>query len=113
MDCIALQALLSMGFSRQEYWSGLRALIQGIFLTQGLNPCLLHWQAGSFTGATWKAPYLSERPSNEMVCIVEVVSSLSLEIYNTATDARPLRLEGGSRPGSPVPFLIEGQHRCA
>ena len=29
---------------------GCRALLQGIFLTQGLNPyllCLLHWQAGS------------------------------------------------------------------
>ena len=39
-----------MGFSRQEYWSGLHGLLQGIFLTQGSNPCLLcllHWQAGS------------------------------------------------------------------
>jgi len=37
-----------MGFSRQDYWSGLPcALLQGIFPTQGLNPrfsCLLHWQ---------------------------------------------------------------------
>ena len=43
------QASLSMGFSRQEYWSGVRVL-QGIFLTQGSNPhllCLLHWQADS------------------------------------------------------------------
>ena len=32
------QASLFMGFSRQEYWSG---LLQGIFLTQGLNLCLL------------------------------------------------------------------------
>ena len=54
------QAPLSTGFSRQEYWSWfvlvifqagiLRALLQGIFLTQGLEPCLLcllHWQSGS------------------------------------------------------------------
>ena len=44
------QAPLSMGFFRQEYWSGLHAFLQGIFLTQGCNPgllCLLHWQAGS------------------------------------------------------------------
>ena len=34
-----------MGFSRQEYCSGY-FLLQGIFPTQGLNPCLLHWQAG-------------------------------------------------------------------
>ena len=47
---VAHQAPLSMGLSRQEYWSGLHALLQGIFLTQGLNwclLCLLHWQTGS------------------------------------------------------------------
>ena len=36
------QALLSMEVSRQEYLSGLHALIQGIFPTQRLNPDLLH-----------------------------------------------------------------------
>ena len=39
---IAYQAPLSMGFPRQEYWSGLPFLLQGILLTQGLNPGLLH-----------------------------------------------------------------------
>ena len=38
----ARQAPLSLGFSRQEYWSGCHALLQGIFLTQGSNPGLLH-----------------------------------------------------------------------
>ena len=33
---------LSMGFSRQEYWSGLPRLSQGILPTQGLNLGLLH-----------------------------------------------------------------------
>ena len=37
----AHQAPLSMGFSRQEHWSGLHALLQGIFPTKGLNPHLL------------------------------------------------------------------------
>ena len=36
-----------MGFPRQEYWSGLPFPFQGIFLTQGANPRLLHWQVGS------------------------------------------------------------------
>ena len=36
------QAPLCMGFSRQEYWSGLLFLLQGIFPTQDSNPCLLH-----------------------------------------------------------------------
>ena len=45
-DC-SFQAPLSLGFSKQEYWSGLPFLLQGIFLTQGLNPHLLHWQEDS------------------------------------------------------------------
>ena len=39
---VARQAPLSMGFSRQEYCSGCRARLQGIFPTQELNPWLLH-----------------------------------------------------------------------
>ena len=34
---VAHQAPLSMGFSRQECWSGLTCLLQGIFPTQGSN----------------------------------------------------------------------------
>ena len=38
------QAPLSMGFSRQEYWSGVAvSFFRGIFPTQGSNLCLLHW----------------------------------------------------------------------
>ena len=47
---VAHQAPPSMGLSRQEYWSRLHALLQGMFPTQGSNPCLLcrlHWQVGS------------------------------------------------------------------
>ena len=43
------QVPLSMGFSRQEYWSGLPFPPPGD-PTQGSNPrleCLLHWQTGS------------------------------------------------------------------
>ena len=39
---IAHQPLLSMGFSRQEYWVGFHFLLQGIFPTQGSNSGLLH-----------------------------------------------------------------------
>ena len=48
MDC---QSPLSMGFSRQDTGVGCLALLQGVFLNWGLNPCLLcllHWHAGSF-----------------------------------------------------------------
>ena len=47
---VSRQAPLSMGFPRQEYWSGLPCFLQEIFLTQGSNPrlsCFLHWQVSS------------------------------------------------------------------
>ena len=43
---IARQAPLSMGFSRQESWSGLPCLLQGVFPTQGSNSytsCIDRW----------------------------------------------------------------------
>ena len=57
---IAYQTPPSMEFSRQEYWSGLHFLLQGIFLTQGLNPGLLHCRQTlyhlSYQGSPkWKA----------------------------------------------------------
>ena len=57
---VACQAPLSVGLSRQEYWVGCHALLQGISPTQGWNPCLLyllHWQEGSYhwrhLGSLW------------------------------------------------------------
>ena len=44
---VAFQAPLSVGFYRQEYWSGLPFPSLEDPLTQGLNLCLLHWQADS------------------------------------------------------------------
>ena len=52
---VAHWAPLSMGFPRQQYGVGYHFLFQGIFLTQGSNPCLLHWQAGFYHWVTWKA----------------------------------------------------------
>ena len=52
IDCSPPRLLCPWGFSRQKYWSGCHALLQGIFLTQRLNPCplcLWHWQVGSLS----------------------------------------------------------------
>ena len=47
---LAHQAPLSMGFSRQEYWSGLPCPPPGDLPDPEIEPlCLLHWQAGSLT----------------------------------------------------------------
>ena len=53
---------LSMGFSRQEYGSGLPCLIQGFFLIQGLNLCLLcllPWQADSLPLGPPEKPHIN------------------------------------------------------
>ena len=59
---VACQAPLFMGFSRQEYWSGLPSPPPGDLLSQGWNPHLLHllhWQADSlprcYQGSTMTA----------------------------------------------------------
>ena len=50
---VAHQAPLSMGFSRQEYWSGLPFPLLGDLPSPGTNThllectILLHWQVGS------------------------------------------------------------------
>ena len=47
---VAYEAPLSMGFSRQEYWSGVPCPPAGDLPDQGSNPsllCLLHWQVST------------------------------------------------------------------
>ena len=41
---VAYQASLSMGFSRQEYWSGLPFPSPGDLPEPGIEPGLLHWR---------------------------------------------------------------------
>ena len=67
--CLALrdptdysQAPLSMGFFRQGYWSGLPFPTQGIFLSQGLNLCLLHWQEDSLPLSHLGSPNTGDSP---------------------------------------------------
>ena len=55
---VAHQAPLSMGFSRQEYWSGLPCLPTGALPNPGIEPAsLLYCQLGSLPpSTTWEAP---------------------------------------------------------
>ena len=51
-DCLAVQScparlLCPTDFPGKNTWVGCHFLLRGIFLTQGLNPRLLHWQAQS------------------------------------------------------------------
>ena len=60
MDCVAHQVPLSMGFSRQEYWSGLPCPPPGNLPNPGIEPAFLTSPAltGRFftTSATWENP---------------------------------------------------------
>ena len=62
---IALQAPLSMGFSRPEYWSGLLCLPLGDLPNPGIEPVTLMSPAladGLFiNSATWEAMVLCEQ----------------------------------------------------
>ena len=57
---VACQAPLSMGFSKQEYWSGFPCPSPGDLPDPGIKPvslCLLHWQAGSLPLAPPGKPF--------------------------------------------------------
>ena len=59
---VACQAPLSVGFLRQEYWSGLLFPSSGDFLDPGIKPCLLHWQVDSLSLSHQESP-------KDVVCI--------------------------------------------
>ena len=79
----ARQDPLSMGFPRQGYWSGLPFPSLGVFLTQGLNLQLLHWQMDSLPlshqGSPWHG---NASPPNK--CFSKEDGS-SMAIYNLAS----------------------------
>ena len=47
MDFVTHQVLFPRNFQGKNTGVGSHFLLQGIFPTQGLNPCLLHWEADS------------------------------------------------------------------
>ena len=75
---VARQAPLSMRFSRQEYWSGLHFLLQGIFPTQGSNPTSPALAGGLFTTEP------AGKPQKEVLSLQEIkqnVRGLFLGIF--------------------------------
>ena len=53
-------------------------LLQGIFPTQGLNPCLLHWQAGSLPLSHQGSPvFYIEYPKIATQILLELINELS------------------------------------
>ena len=79
----ACQASLSMEFSFKSIGAGCHFLLQGIFLTQGSNLYLLHWQADS----------LSHEPPGQPIRLYNnspKTSGLNLwELSRTVKDSSP------------------------
>ena len=66
---VAHKAPLTMGFPRQECWSGLPLPPLGIFPTQGLNLHLLHCRWILYHWATWEALCLGRTFTKEPVTV--------------------------------------------
>ena len=81
----AHQAPLSMGFSRQEYWSGLSCPPPGDLPDPGVEPASLMSPAlaGGFftTSTTWEALVSLQAPSNLWFLNVEENSNSSLFLF--------------------------------
>ena len=99
----AHQPPLSMGFSRWEYWSGCHFFLQGIFPSQGLNLCLLHWTRGFFTtGSTWEA---------QSECVLPLICKLKPNpvIFGNGAFGRGWGHEGRSLMNRICAFIKETQ----
>ena len=90
------QAPLSMGFSRQEYWSGLPFPPLGIFPNQALNPCL---HLLSLLHCRWILYPLSHLGSP--IEVFAAATAKSLQSCLTLCD--PI---DGSPLGSPIPGIL-------
>ena len=76
---LACPAPLSKEFPRKEYWSGCHFLLQGIFLIQGSNPCLLHCRHILYClSQSGKPPSSSWLPSSRNTCDPHLVAQVSL-----------------------------------
>ena len=69
---VACQGPFSMDFPCKNTGVGCHFLLQGIFLTQGSNPCLLHllhWYL--YHWATWEAPDICIQVADALHCTTE------------------------------------------
>ena len=115
-----------MSFSRQEYWSGCYALLQGIFLIQGSNLSLLnlwHWHGDSLPlRTTWEVHRMCWNSTNftaHTKIQLFFLFTISLECFKSLVNFQsPKKLiittfcqhyhcfYGGENSSGPSPFLL-------
>ena len=97
----AHQAPVPVEFSRQEYWSGIHFLLQGIFPIQGSNLHLLyhlHWQADSLPLPPSGNPHEDGGLINEIKRSQRVSPFSPLPLNPCSNTEKRLFCETGSRP---------------
>lgn len=107
---VAHKAPLSMELSRQEYWAGCQALLQGIFPKQGWNPPLL---SSAVAGGFYHSYQLANRKT-EADLIIHNRGYLILEIGylgNCLRSPNILRLQFPIREDN-VTWLPEPESLC-
>ena len=83
-------------FSGKNTGFGCQFLLQGTFLTQGLNPCLLHWQAGSLPLGHLGSPFKAIAPAAAAAKLIQSCPTLCDSI-----DSSP--------PGSPFAGILQAR----
>ena len=109
---VALQAALSMGFSRQEYWSGLPRPPPGDLPDRGIEPMSLVYPSltDSFyipgttrtTSTTWEAPWFRGVSINIWIVVYVKKSDLKAEKDGLLIQQEDLRICSG------LPYRFKG-----
>ena len=78
---------------------GCHLLLQGIFLTQGSNSHLLHWQADSLPRTTWEGGFFTTEPPGKRSHLHATGILLTLQVSSKATSSmKPARQTEGLLP---------------
>ena len=121
---VACQAPLSMGFLRQEYWSGLPCFPPGDLLDPGIELAslvYLHWEVSSLPlaplGRPWKCwPRTTDLPSGRELCIFSFWE-LFLLLWQAELQAEccglSVSLSTKFRSWSPNPNVAEFKNRVS
>ena len=109
---VAYQALPSMGFSRQEYWSRLQCPLPGDLPDPESSPCLLHLlhgQVGSLPLAPPRRPFMTSPNLNSLPSLVaQAVKSICLQCRRPRFDPWVEKIPWRRR-WQPTPVLLPGE----
>ena len=103
---VAYQAPSSMGFSRQEYWSGVPLPSPGDLPDSGIEPGSPEFQANTLT---------SEPPGSYVYYLVwrihsnecwQIHAAAAKSLQSCPTPCDPI---DGSPPGSPIPGILQAR----